>query len=95
MSRAILVDGVSYTIPTDLTIMYVDGHPFCHFQDGNVDFDEKIMNKYSICIEPMPFECPENLGCYIKEKFKKATDDDKKTKNGGGKLSFGGYGVFS
>lgn len=71
--RYLNVDGKEYSIPADLSVMYVNGTPFAHFRDGHVNFDADVMDDYAICVESMPYECPDYLKDYIKKHFKVRT----------------------
>lgn len=69
-TRNIKIDNKYYKIPSFLNILYVNGIPFAHFLEGNLECDFNIMNDYSIYLEEMPYECPDYLKEYIKSNFK-------------------------
>ena len=69
-TRNIRIGDKYYTIPSLLSLLCINGEPFAHFIDGNITFDEEIMDTYSIDVEVMPYYCPEWLNEYIKKNFK-------------------------
>jgi hypothetical protein len=73
-TRPLTIDDEEYVIPDDLSIMYVNGIPFCHFR-GNVVFDSEVADDYAICIEGVPNgPCRDYLKAYIRKNFMTSKD---------------------